>query len=322
MTTKPFKPAWWSRNPHLQTLWPFLFKQGGSPAYRRERFVLPDNDFIDIDWLDTARGKPTVILLHGLEGGSDSHYIRANSMLLAAAGLRVAVMHFRGCSGELNRLPRGYHSGDTADLSQFVSELLTREPGTPIAAVGFSLGGNVLLKWCGETGTGCPLAFAVAVSVPFDLMVAADSLDSGVSRLYQWWLVKSLKQTTLKKIDKGLLNYEREKIQRLNTFTEFDDMVTAPLHGFQGAMDYYRRCSSRPWLKHIKIPTLLLQAEDDPFLNKCGLPDASELSDTVMFELSGHGGHVGFVNAIPANGRSGWLEARICDYALNRIKEN
>lgn len=319
MTTEPFKPAWWSRNPHLQTLWPFLFRRGISPGFRRERFELEDGDFVDIDWLGTDKQQPIVILLHGLEGGSDSHYIRSVSKILATQDFRVAVMHFRGCSGELNRLPRGYHSGDTLDIAAFVSTLKKNEPSTPLAAVGFSLGGNVLLKWCGETGNNCPLQFAIAVSVPFDLTIAADSLASGLSRVYQWWLVRSLRQTTLAKIDTGLLNYERNEILRLKTFEQFDDKVTAPLHGFDDAADYYHQCSSRPWLSQIRIPALLIQARDDPFLDASGIPDKHELADSVTLEVSRHGGHVGFVTGTVTSGEQDWLASRIRNYAIEQF---
>ncbi len=319
MTTAPFKPAWWSRNPHLQTLWPFLFRRGTSPVYRRQRFELADGDFIDIDWLGEDEQQPIVVLLHGLEGGSDSHYIRSVSNALATGGLRVAVMHFRGCSGEPNRLARGYHSGDTEDIAAFVDSLLAKEPTTLIAAVGFSLGGNVLLKWCGETGEDCPLQFAIAVSVPFDLTIAAESLASGLSRVYQWWLVRSLRRTTLAKIETGLLDYARNEILRLKTFEQFDDKVTAPLHGFADAADYYHRCSSRPWLSRIRIPALLIQAKDDPFLDASGIPDEHELADSVALEASVHGGHVGFISGAVRTGEQDWLATRIRNYALEQL---
>ena len=320
MTAAPFIPAWWCCSPHLQTLWPFLFRGGPSPAYQRERLELPDGDFIDIDWLGSQNDSPIVILLHGLEGGSDSHYIRAISTRLAGLGLRCAILHFRGCSGETNRLARGYHSGDTADLSYFINGLSLKTPSVPIAAIGYSLGGNVLLKYCGETGRDCPLSFAVTVSVPFDLMIAAESLNSGLSRLYQWWLVGSLRRTAQRKIELGLLDYSSEEIRSLRTFTRFDDKVTAPLHGFDRAEDYYRRSSSRQYLNNIRIPTLLLQAADDPFLLEKGLPVEQELSDSVELEVSQHGGHVGFVNGRSPFASKYWLDKRISEYVSSEFQ--
>ena len=322
MTTAPFKPAWWCRNPHLQTLWPFVFRGKPVPSYQRERLELPDGDFIDIDWLGGRDASPIVVLLHGLEGGSDSHYIRSISHRLSNLGMRCAIMHFRGCSGVPNRLPRGYHSGDTEDLAFFITHLQARSPSVPIAAIGYSLGGNVLLKWCGETGSDCPLSFAVTVSVPFDLTVAAESLESGLARVYQWWLVGSLKRTTQRKIELGLLDYTSKEIRSLNTFTSFDDKITAPLHGFDGAEDYYHRSSSRPYLKRIRIPALLLQAADDPFLLEKGLPDEEELSSTVKLEVSQHGGHVGFVNGRPPFASEYWLDERISDYVRSSFESN
>lgn len=320
MTATPFKPAWWCRGAHLQTLWPYLFRTVPVPDYRRERLELPDGDFIDVDWIDGDNHAPIVILLHGLEGASDSHYIRAMCGRLGSIGLRCAVMHFRGCSGEPNRLARGYHSGDTADLAWFVDHLKQLSPAITLGAVGYSLGGNVLLKWCGETGKTCPLSFAVTVSVPFDLLVAADTLDSGLSRIYQWWLVRSLKRTTRRKMKRGLLNYREEEIRPLKTFTEFDDKVTAPLHGFASATDYYRQSSSRPWLKKIRIPTLLLQAADDPFMNPAGIPRPEELSDSVYLEVYWHGGHVGFVSGSWPYNCKYWLDDRISDYVSSRLQ--
>jgi len=319
MTTTPFKPAWWCRSAHLQTLWPYLFRTVPVPVYRRERLELPDGDFIDVDWIDGCDDAPIVILLHGLEGGSDSHYVRAICGRLGAIGARCAVMHFRGCSGEPNRLARGYHSGDTADLACFVEYLKRLSPSSILGAIGYSLGGNVLLKWCGETGKDCPLSFAVTVSVPFDLMVAADTLDAGLSRIYQWWLVRSLKRTARHKMELGLLDYREAEIGPLKTFTEFDDKVTAPLHGFANAEDYYRRSSSRPWLGKIRIPALLLQAADDPFMKPAGIPEQKELSDSVRLELYQHGGHVGFVSGgRPFIGRY-WLDERITEYIRSRL---
>lgn len=319
-----FKPSWWLRNRHLQTIWPYIFRDPGKPAYRRERIELPDGDFVDIDWHgETVRPSPVVVLLHGLEGSSESHYLRAIVRQLEAQGWRSAIMHFRGCSGEPNRLPHSYHSGDTADLDHFIRLLKTREPDTPLAAVGYSLGGNVLLKWCGETAERCPLSTAVAISVPFDLTIASRTLDAGrgIHALYRWWMLRSLKRTTLKKIELGLLpEYTADDINAMCTFGEFDDKITAMQNGFVNAAEYYRCASSKPWLGRIRIPTLILHSRDDPFIDQRGIPAAHELSRCVHMELSEHGGHVGFFSSpAPLQAADYWLDQRIADHLRSHL---
>jgi hypothetical protein len=220
------------------------------------------------------------------------------------------LLHFRGCSGEPNRLPRSYHSGETGDLRAVIAMLRRREPAVPLAAVGYSLGGNALLKWLGESGSR-DLACAVAVSVPFDLARAADRLERGLSRLYQWWFLRSLRASVLGKVRLGRLPATLSAVGELRTLRAFDDAVTAPLHGFTDAADYYGRSSSRQYLGGIAVPTLVLHARDDPFLSADAIPEPSELSACTRLELSAHGGHVGFVaGLLPWHARY-WLEERI-----------
>lgn len=306
-----FRPAWWLPGCHLQTLWPVLCRSRPQIVTRRERLELPDGDFLDLDWSGGQDG-PIVIVLHGLEGSSASSYARGLLATVAAKGWRGVVMHFRGCSGTPNRLARSYNAGDTDDLATVITALHQKEPTTSIACVGYSLGGNVLLKWLGESGKTAPLQAAIAVSAPFLLDAAAQRMRHGFSRLYQTYLLNRLRASYRRKFRHWRNPPPAlEKLSRLTDFYAFDDQITAPLHGYLGVHDYYARASCRPYLKGISVPTLILHAEDDPFIFPCAIPDATELADVVTLELSHHGGHVGFVSG-PAPWRATyWLEQRI-----------
>jgi uncharacterized protein len=296
----------------MQTLWPVFARRRLHVALRRERLELPDGDFVDIDWTEGDRG-PVVLILHGLEGSSKSHYARGMLQALHRRGWRGAVMHHRGCSGEPNRLPRGYHSGETGDVKHVISELKHREPETPLAVVGYSLGGNVLLKWLGETGA-TSIRAAVAVSVPFLLDRCAARLDRGFSRLYQWELVRRLRATIERKRRRIAMPLPVRDLSPLRTFREFDEHVTAPLHGFGGADHYYRVSSSRQYLKTIAVPTLLVQATDDPFVSADAIPQPTELAPSIQLDLHPRGGHVGFVaGPVPWHARY-WLDERIPEF--------
>ena len=308
-----FKPAWWCRGPHGQTLWARLARRPPHVALQRERLELPDGDFIDLDWTEKGSG-PIVIVLHGLEGSSDSPYARGLLRAIERRGWRGVVMHFRGCSGEPNRLARSYHSGDTGDLDFLAATLRRREPRTRLATVGFSLGGNVLLKWLGKAGGVTPLHAAVAVSVPFVLHGAAERLQQGFSRLYQWQLLHSLRQTVAAKQRHMELPLIRRDLSTLKNFRDFDEYVTAPLHGFDSADHYYTASSSRQYLEGITVPTLLLHASDDPFMTESAIPRPDELSESVTLELSPHGGHVGFVAGVWPWRPRYWLDERIPAY--------
>ncbi len=310
ITPRPFKPAWWLRNPHLQTLWPVFFRRRLRPPLRRERLELPDGDFVDLDWTLNDSG-PIVIIFHGLEGSSHSHYARGMLSALPRHGMRAVLMHFRGCSGESNRLARAYHSGDTGDIDFLVRTIKTREPDTPLAAIGYSLGGNALLKWLGEQGISAPVQCAVAVSVPFLLHESTAHMNRGLSRLYQWHLLKSLKRGAYRKAAKFTPPAPLREINRMKSFYEFDDRITARLHGFKGAMHYYTSSSSRQFLNRIRIPTLIVHASDDPFMHARVIPGKPELSPSVELSLHAHGGHVGFVGgAFPWRPRY-WLDEQL-----------
>ena len=308
----PFRPAWWCRSPHCQTLWPHFFRHRPSLALLRERLELPDGDFLDLAWSGPEHA-PLVLMLHGLEGSLRSHYAASLIDALVGAGFRVVFMHFRNCSSEPNRLPRSYHSGETSDLDWVASLLVSRIGGPLLAAIGFSLGGNALLKWLGERGDAAPVRTAVAVSVPFLLGEAADRMEQGWSRLYQWKLVGSLRRSYLRKLPRlaAQLPVDASELQRLRSFRTFDDRVTAPLHGFAGVDDYYARASSRQFLRHIRRPTLILHALDDPFMWPGTVPTPQELAAAVELETSAHGGHVGFVGGRWPWRPEYWLDARI-----------
>jgi uncharacterized protein len=299
-----FRPAWWLPGAHLQTLIPNLLHRRGVPL-RRERLELPDGDFLDLDW-GPRRPGPSVLLLHGLEGSSRSPYAAGLMRRLAAAGYQGIVMHFRGCSGEPNRLPRAYSAGETADIAFAVRSVRGHLPERPLAAIGISLGGNALLRWLGEAGEDCPVDTAIAISVPFDLARAAVRMERGFSRLYQWHLVGRLKRSVARKCGHMPMPVACNELRHLNSFRSFDDAVTAPLHGYKDVDDYYTRASCRPWLHRIRVPTLILHAENDPFMTPDVIPGVQELSDAVRLEVAAGGGHVGFMDSL---GRR-WLEGR------------
>lgn len=315
-----FRPAWWLRGGHAQTVFASVARRRIEIELRRERLELPDGDFLDLDWHEDVRGDgggPLVLILHGLEGSSASPYARGMLRALGERGMRGVVMHFRGCSGEPNRLRRSYHSGETGDLDFVVKELRRREPKIRIGAVGYSLGGNVLLKWLGEKGeAGAVVDAAVAVSVPFDLAQAADRINGGLSRLYQRRLVRCMQRavvTKMTQVDMDL-GISVEDVRAMRSFWEFDDRVTAPLHGFAGAEDYYARCSSRSFMKGIARPTLVLHARNDPFMTENVIPGRDELSSYVRMEVADDGGHVGFVCGRWPWAARYWLEERVPEY--------
>ena len=313
-----FRPAWWCRGAHLQTLWPVLVRRPPRVHLQRERLELPDGDFIDLDWLSPLKTTgPLVVILHGLEGSSDSQYARGLLAALDRRGWRAVVMHFRGCSGQPNRLPRSYHSGETGDLAYVISDLRARSPHLPLGVVGYSLGGNVLLKWLGESGSRA-IDAAVAVSVPYDLACAAERLERGTSRLYQRELVRRL-HTSVERKRMHVSLPLRVDVATLRTFRDFDEHVTAPLHGFRGADHYYAVASSRQYLRGIRVATLLLHARDDPFMTEQAIPRPDELSVTTTLELSARGGHVGFVGGTWPWRPCYWLEQRIPEFLQARF---
>ena len=317
-----YHAPWWLPGAHLQTIYARQLANAYSVTYRRQRWETPDDDFVDVDWLDDAGpvGK-ILVLFHGLEGGSQRHYVVS---LMAAArehGWRGVVPHFRGCGGAANRLMRSYHSGDSREIDWILRRLKNDNPRSEIYAVGVSLGGNMLLKWLGEEGRGASSVVqrAVAVSVPMDLAFAARQLDFGLNRiLYTRHFMRSLKPKVLAKISTHGLAIDAHAVRACATFREFDNFYTAPFHGFENADDYWRRSSSKPWLKKIQVPTLLINAKNDPFLPAAALPTKAEISSSVVLEYPETGGHVGFVSG-KWPGRLAWLPKRILDFFANQI---
>jgi len=315
-----FRPAWWLRNPHLQTLWPTRFRARPDLRLTRERVELADGDFIDLSWTED-NGGPVVLLLHGLEGSLESHYSRATLSALRSTGLHAAFMHLRGCSGEPNRLARSYHSGASEDLAEVIEHIRRTRSRAPAGAVGISIGGNLLLKYLGELGREAPLNAAVAVSVPFRLLDCAQRLDLGPSRLYREHLMRQLRASYRRKFDTRPAPLAVE-LNRLRGFYEYDDKVTAPLNGFDGADDYYARCSCRGYLAKIETPTLIIHARDDPFMFPDTIPGESELGPGVSLELTHLGGHVGFVQGGFPGRVSYWTDQRIPSFFKQRLAVN
>jgi hypothetical protein len=312
-----FRPAWWLRGPHPQTVWRRLFDHQAALIYRRERLDTPDGDFIDLDWHEPEGrngDRPLVIVLHGLEGSSRSPYVPGLLREAARGGWDGVAVNFRSCSGEMNRLPRFYHSGETGDLDHIVTSLVGRHPGRPVGLVGYSLGGNVLLKWLGERGDALPeeIRTAVAVSVPFDLGAAARRIDHGISRIYGHVFLRTLKEKALRKagLFPGLI--DPKEVARIWSFAQFDDRVTAPIHHFKSAEDYWTRSSATPWLGKIRRPTHLINACDDPLLPADCLPrDEVAGSDYLSAEFSSRGGHVGFIEGAWPGAVRYWIDRRV-----------
>jgi predicted alpha/beta-fold hydrolase len=310
----PYVAPAWLPGGHAQTLYAVLLRRP-RPPYRRERWELADGDFLDLDWLDGPADAPLVVLFHGLEGNSRGHYASFLMDALGRWGWRGVVPHFRGCSGEPNRLPRAYHSGDSAEIG-LVLERLRRVAGrAPLYAAGVSLGGNALLKWLGERGDAAAnlVAAAATVSAPLDLPAAGAALDRGITRLYTAHFLRSLKRKALGKLVRYPGLHDEAALRAVDTIRGFDDLVTARLHGFRDAADYWRRSASKPWLRHIRVPTLVINARNDPFMPGDALPGRDEVSGCVVLDFSDQGGHVGFVTG-PFPGDYHWLPQRVLSF--------
>ena len=321
--SQAFKPAFGLANRHFQTLYSSFFRKSLDLDFEIEKFELLDGDFVDCYWYekpDSGSSKPIVILFHGLAGSYKSPYIQGTMKKLSQNGFASVLMHFRGCSEEENRLPRAYHSGDSGDSSAWIQSVKDRFPSSKLFAIGYSLGGNMLLKLTGEYGDKSPLTAVVSVSAPLQLDICADSINSGFSKIYQKHLVGNLNTQLEEKYNKhnieSLIGLKKEEVKKIKTFWEFDDIYTAKIHGFDSAQDYYTKSSSKQFLVKIKTPTLIIHSTDDPFMTPKILPTTDELSDFVKLELSSNGGHVGFIGGTIFK-PSFWLEDRISNYFLS-----
>jgi predicted alpha/beta-fold hydrolase len=316
----PYRAPAWLPGGHLQTLYAALAAPRPRVHYRRERWETPDNDFIELDWCveRNARAavedpaKPLVVLFHGLEGNSNSPYARALMAAVRGAGMRGVVVHFRGCGSELNRQPRAYHSGDSPEIDWILRRLRSRHAAAALYACGVSLGGNALLKWLGEQNLAATAIVnaAAAVSAPLDLMAAGNALDAGFNLIYTRNFLRTMKRKALLKLVQFPQLYDKEKLLASNTLRAFDNLITAPLHGYRDTDDYWTRASSKPWLTRIAVPTLVLNARNDPFLPASALPRGDEVSPFVRLEQPDEGGHVGFVSGL-VPGHLHWLPRRL-----------
>ncbi|HZC36253.1 MAG TPA: alpha/beta fold hydrolase [Chthoniobacterales bacterium] len=317
--TSGFRPPPFLCNGHIQTILPVLWPRQLDVAFERERLELEDGDFLDLDWSRTG-GAELVILSHGLEGCSDDHYNLGMTRALNAAGWDVLAWNLRGCGKEINRLPRLYHSGETGDLAAVICFAATRY--SRIALIGFSLGGNLTLKYLGEASPHPAVIGAVAISVPVDLAATARALDRHWSnRLYRRRFIKSLMAKVEIKARRFPNNFDISQSRIIQTFQEFDDRYTAPIHGFRDAADYWQKSSAQQYLHRITIPTLLLNAGDDPFLTPESFPFAeAERNACLFFEVPESGGHLGFIDL--ARGIAPWSERRVVEFLATSVQQS
>lgn len=290
------------QNPHIQTIYPTFFAKSKPFSIEIETFELTDGDFVDCYWYDKPKQntkQPITILFHGLAGSFHSPYIQKIMYALNQVNFSVVLMHFRGCSPRANRLPRSYHSGDTEDAKAWINHVHQTYPQSQLFAIGYSLGGNMLLKLLGEYKDKSPLHAAVAVSAPMQLEICSDKMNSGISKLYQYHLLQHLKKDLLRKyIDhdmKSFIALTQDEVSQLKSFRAFDDAYTAPIHGFKNAKDYYQKCSALSYLKDITTPVRIIHALDDPFMTPEVLPTKDQYSENITLSIHKHGGHVGFI---------------------------
>lgn len=320
----PFCPAWWCRGANQQTILSVPLRPVRPVPIQRQRWDTPDGDFIDVDWLPGEPGTPILIVLHGLEGSSDSRYVR--SMLAAAEkeGWRGLGVNYRGCSGEPNRLRRSYHGGETSDLTWIVQKITSENAGSPIFLVGASLGANILLKYLGEQGEALPpsVRAGVAISTPFDLARSAYALERGFPRLYMRRIVKSMKAKAQAKLERYPDFVDGEKLAAVKTLTEFDDLVTGPVHGFKDAEDYWSHSSSVYFLAGIRRPALLISSRDDPFYPGEYLPVAEVAANRFLTaEFTERGGHVGFLTGWVPGRPGSWIEGRTVSFLKEHLSD-
>ncbi|MFM0596092.1 hydrolase [Paraburkholderia dilworthii] len=320
-----YRAPLWLPNRHAQTIVPSLFARRPTVALRRERWDTPDGDFIDLDWVvhDTptapAADAPLLVLFHGLEGSSASHYAMSLMAASREAGWHGVVPHFRSCGGELNRLPRFYHLADSDEVDWVLRRLRAAHNG-PIVVAGVSLGGNVLLRWLGERReeAAALISAAAAISTPIDVHAGGRALSQGFGLVYARSFLKTLKQKATQKLVQYPGLFDRDTMLASRNMYEFDNVVTAPLHGFRNTEDYWSQATTRPLLPYIQVPTLVLNARNDPFLPAEALPSRHEVSAAVELEQPKHGGHAGFMTG-PFPGRIDWLARRVFGYLERHV---
>ncbi|MFC4698628.1 hydrolase [Glaciecola siphonariae] len=302
ISTSSFRAPRWAQNPHLQTIFPKYAMRTPNVDFKNVRIDTPDKDFLDLAVCSPQamkQPKAVVALFHGLEGSKKSHYIQHLAYRLQQNGIVSVLMHFRGCSGEINRQARAYHSGETSDAKHFFLWIKKTYPQVPMFAVGFSLGGNMLLKLLGEQQDDTIKA-AVSISAPIDLAASSQAINHGFARHYQAHLLSSMRQNLINKMKvidmRPNVQLSPADVAKLNSFRLFDEYVTSVLHGFKNADDYYEKCSAMQYIQHIKTPTLIMHSLDDPFMDSRVVPLPCALSDYTAYELSSHGGHVGFMS--------------------------
>lgn len=302
-------------NKHIQTSYATLFRKAFLKEFEIEEFTLSDGDFIEIFWYNKrSNPKKIALLFHGLAGAYDSPYIQGTINELSKKDFSCAVVHFRGCGSKDNIKARSYHSGETGDNLEYLTYLHKKHKDAKIYCVGYSLGANMLLKLLGELKQNSFITAAVAVSAPMQLEIAAKVINTGVAKIYQKRLLDDLKKALLRKYEKydlkKLIDLNKDDLKKITTIREFDERYTAPIHGFSSADDYYKKCSSKQFLKDIQTPTLIIHAKDDPFMSDEVIPKKSEISNYITLDISEKGGHVGFIEGSIFKPRY-WLEKRI-----------
>ena len=316
-----YRRPWWLPTGHLQTVYSQWLPRP-SIAYRRERLELADGDFIDLDWADAPDAEHALLVFfHGLEGGSSSQYCRNTMASVRARGWTGMVAHFRGCSGEPNRLPRSYHSGDSEHCDIVLREMRKRFPLRKIFAAGVSLGGNALTKWCGEQGSAARSVISAAASVsnPLDLGISAEAILHGKNWIFNRYFMRAVGATYEARMEQHPQLREKSFLTKPKSFPQFDEHYTAPTHGYTSSWDYYYRASSRGVIGKIRVPFLLINAMNDPFVPASLFPNVSEVPDNVTLEQPTDGGHVGFVTgSFP--GRLNWLPERLCEFFSAAVK--
>ncbi|WP_440877155.1 hydrolase [Thalassotalea sp. PLHSN55] len=319
-----FKVAWWLRNKHLQTISAKFFRRHFRCDTQHRLLNLPDDDFLELAWTEIPNAdnqRPIVVILHGLEGSKDSHYAKGMLTAIKARGWIGVLMHFRGCGEQPNKKAQSYHSGDTRDIAYFSQQLAAKYPKAPLMIIGFSLGGNVLSQYLAKHPKN-PYFGAAIICAPLDLASCSRRINRGFSRVYQKYLVDMLRNNAKQKINAKLItDICPHQLASINTIWEFDHLVTAPINGFASAEDYYQQASGKKVLANIAQPCLIVHAADDPFLNHEQVVANIKLSQYVQFEVSHHGGHVGFIAGNNPFKPIYWLEQRVPDFFSKLLSE-